>query len=103
MTIIQSMLGGSIAIAVTAASTTAFARPDSRSMSCQQTQDLLKRNGPTVLTTGASTYDRFVSRYGNACASNEVPSASYIQAKDTPSCSVYRCEPYNSLTDRRNR
>ncbi|RWO18229.1 hypothetical protein, partial [Mesorhizobium sp.] len=60
-------------IALTSAAVTlaftilAQARPDTRAMTCQQTQALIQSQGSAVLTTGPNTYALYVRRYSNAC------------------------------------
>ncbi|TIO88480.1 MAG: hypothetical protein E5Y00_05125, partial [Mesorhizobium sp.] len=45
----------------------ADARPDTRAMTCGETQALIQRRHAAVLTTGPNTYDRFVRQFGNEC------------------------------------
>ena len=84
--------------AVTLAFTTlAQARPDTRTMTCQQTQALIQSHGSVVLTTGPNTYDRYVRQFGNECDWPEIPMSAYIPARDGH-CPVYRCEePVNNF------
>lgn len=70
----------------------AQARPDSRSMTCQQAQAMIGQSGAVVMSTGTHTYDRYV-RSGMQCFSTgEMAVRSYIATSDNPSCVVYRCE-----------
>lgn len=69
----------------------AFARPDTRTMTCEQTRELIQSRGAVVLTTGRNTYDRYVRQYGNQCDWPEVPLISYVQTRDGH-CPVYRCQ-----------
>lgn len=85
------------AVALMLSVQTAYARPDTRAMSCQQTRNLIERNGAIVLSTGTYTYDRYVSPRGYFCASNEVPNLVAVPTRDTPDCTVYRCEPFEPL------
>lgn len=64
-----------IGTALFAATSTAYARPDTRSMSCEETQHLIQSHHSAVLTTGRNTYDRYVRQYGNECDWPEVPVA----------------------------
>ncbi|TIV64396.1 MAG: hypothetical protein E5V89_29790, partial [Mesorhizobium sp.] len=43
----------------------ADARPDTRTMTCTETQALIQGRHAAVLTTGPNTYDRFVRQFGN--------------------------------------
>ena len=68
------------------------ARPDTRTMTCAQAQDLVKRSGAIVLSTGQYTYSRFVAdrRY---CGHYEILRPSYAPTRDTAQCPVaYYCE-----------
>ncbi|MEW6630453.1 MAG: hypothetical protein AB1440_06250 [Pseudomonadota bacterium] len=69
----------------------AQARPDTRAMTCSETQALIQSRHAVVLTTGPDTYDRYVRQYGNECDSPEVPMPASVPARDGP-CSVYRCD-----------
>ncbi|WP_348527605.1 hypothetical protein [Mesorhizobium sp.] len=77
----------------------AQARPDTRAMTCAQTQALIKSDHAVVLTTGPDTYDRFVRQFGNECDWPEVPISTTVPAKDGE-CRVYRCEEPVDLPDR---
>ncbi|CAH2407605.1 hypothetical protein [Mesorhizobium ventifaucium] len=67
------------------------ARPDARTMTCEQTQFLIQSRRAVVLTTGRNTYDRYVRQFGNECDWPEVPVASYVRTLDGQ-CRVHRCE-----------
>ncbi|TPJ53884.1 hypothetical protein FJ471_26695 [Mesorhizobium sp. B2-7-1] len=69
----------------------ADARPDTRKMTCTQTQALIQSRHAVVLTTGANTYERYVRQFGNECDAPFVPMVDYVQASDGR-CMVYRCE-----------
>jgi hypothetical protein len=74
----------------------ALARPDTRAMTCAQTQELILRTGAIVLTTGRHTYDRYVAAYGH-CARPYVPTLTYVRTLDTSYCPVYNCQYYQPL------
>jgi hypothetical protein len=74
-----------------AATTATYARPDTRTMTCEQTQALIQSQRSAVLTTGRNTYDRYVRQYGNECDWPEVPTAASVPTRDGQ-CRVYRCE-----------
>ncbi|ESW78260.1 hypothetical protein X773_21095 [Mesorhizobium sp. LSJC285A00] len=79
-----------IGTALFAATSTAYARPDTRSMTCEETQRLIQSHHSAVLTTGRNTYDRYVSQYGNGCDWPEVPVAASVPTRDRQ-CRVYWC------------
>ena len=81
---------------VIAATNFANARPDTRKMTCAQTQALIQSQHAAVLSTGPNTYDRFVRQYGNECDAPAVPKARYVPASDGQ-CRVYRCEEASPL------
>jgi hypothetical protein len=81
-------IAGAMLFATTA---TAHARPDTRTMSCDQTQFLIQSHRSAVLTTGRNTYDRYVRHYGNECDWPEVPTVAFVPTRDGQ-CLVYRCE-----------
>ncbi|MCV3209227.1 hypothetical protein OHD62_23870 [Mesorhizobium sp. YC-39] len=74
-----------------AATSMAYARPDTRTMTCEQTQLLIQSRHAAVLTTGPNTYDRYVRQFGNECDWPEVPIASYVRTRDGQ-CLVHRCQ-----------
>ncbi|PBC09546.1 hypothetical protein [Mesorhizobium sp. WSM3859] len=67
------------------------ARPDTRTMSCQQLQQLIQSNRAVVLTTGPNTYDRYVRQFGNECDWPRVPMSAYVPTRDDR-CPVYKCD-----------
>ncbi|WP_417671520.1 hypothetical protein [Roseibium sp.] len=72
-------------------STPADARPDLRKMTCVQAQNMVRRNGSVVFTTGTHTYSLFVSslRY---CDPGELLYTQFGPTKDNPRCPVaYEC------------
>ncbi|TIU37229.1 MAG: hypothetical protein E5W26_21965 [Mesorhizobium sp.] len=82
-----------------AAAGLAEARPDTRTMSCDQLRQLLQSRHAVVLTTGPNTYDRYVRQFGNECDWPEVPMSAYVPTRDG-SCPVYRCEePVTNFPD----
>ncbi|RWO35007.1 MAG: hypothetical protein EOS10_01605 [Mesorhizobium sp.] len=83
--------------AVTLAFTTlAQARPDTRAMTCQQTQALIQSHGSAVLTTGPNTYALYVRKYSNACDGSLIPAVGFVPTLDGQ-CLVHRCgEPLST-------
>ncbi len=67
------------------------ARPDTRTMTCDQVHRLLDSRGAVVMTTGTHTYDRFIGG-GGQCFRPEEPTMTSVRAKDTRNCPVYKCE-----------
>jgi hypothetical protein len=84
---------GIAAVLATASVSVALARPDTRQMTCSQTQRLIVNSGAIVLTTGAHTYDRYVAaeRY---CSYPEVPTQTWVRTRDHPQCPVFNCQYY---------
>lgn len=70
---------------------TAFARPDTRAMTCEQTQRLIARSGAVVLTTGRFTYDRYVANI-SYCATPYFTAWVSVRTKDNPECPVLNCQ-----------
>lgn len=66
-------------------------RPDARTMTCQETRQVIERNGGAVLTTGRHTYDRYVNHSGQCVWQGEIARPAYIETRDSPSCQVNRC------------
>lgn len=80
-----------LVLALCAVATTAHARPDTRSMSCAQAQDLVKREGAIVLSTGQMTYSRFVAHRGH-CNHYETTRAQFAPTRDSNECFAgYKC------------
>lgn len=70
----------------------AQARPDLRTMTCAQAQQMVLRNGAVVFTTGPYTFSRYVAdrRY---CSRNETIVPQYGPTRDNPKCFVgYECQ-----------
>lgn len=82
-----------LAVAATAlaAPTPANARPDTRSMTCQQAVATIKHYKSIVLSTGQYTYDRYVSQQG-FCGPTQQTLLSVAPTIDNPRCRIgYRC------------
>ncbi|SDR38992.1 hypothetical protein [Pseudovibrio sp. Tun.PSC04-5.I4] len=78
---------------ILATTITAQARPDTRTMTCQQTQTLVQKSGGIVLSTGVRTYDRFVSSL-RFCQPPERLKSRWVPTKDQKKCFIgYSCEP----------
>lgn len=79
-------------------STAAFPRPSTLSMTCRQAQSLVASKGAVVMTTGAHTYNQFVT-HQSYCMTAEWGYAATAPTKDMPSCQLgYTCstEPRGS-------
>lgn len=87
------------ALVSVAAITTADARPNTTSMSCNQARNLVKSKGAIVLSTGRHTYARFV-RNGLFCAAAEYPVWKYARTRDRKQCLVgYVCSANVTIDD----
>ncbi len=78
----------------------ADARPDVRTMTCEQAKALVRQSGSVVMTTGKYTYDRFVA--GRAyCERPYVNRRAWIATKGTKKCQIgFRCVPRPSRSNR---
>jgi hypothetical protein len=81
-----TLIAGMIACAASAA----YARPDTRAMTCAAAQALIRNRHAAVLTTGPDTYDRFVRQFGTECDWPEVPLSIPVPTRDGE-CRLYRC------------
>lgn len=86
------LLMAALAVSPLIAAPVQAARPDLRQMSCAQAQELVRRSGAIVMTTGRYTYDRFVSQQ-RYCDRWETIVPMLSPTRDNPQCLVgYRCE-----------
>lgn len=69
----------------------AEARPDTRSMTCQQLLGLLQNQGAVVMNTGTHTYKRFVYHRGY-CDFGETVQTAWVDASDGE-CRLRECRP----------
>ncbi|WP_269583932.1 hypothetical protein [Roseibium sp. Sym1] len=68
------------------------ARPDTRKMTCEQAQDLVRKNGSLVMTTGPTTFDRFVADARYCMPQTRQVRAKFAPTSNNPDCAVgYRC------------
>lgn len=71
----------------------AFARPDTRSLTCAEAQDLVRRAGAITLSTGPNTYTRFVADQG-FCVRMEIVQPEYVPTRDAGQCFIgFQCVP----------
>lgn len=90
-TTFRSTLGALGVLLLVPAIAVAQTRPDVRQMSCPQVQEMIAASGAVVLTTGAHTYDRYVST-GLQCSMGESLAREYITTGDGDRCLVYKCQ-----------
>ncbi|WP_068082463.1 hypothetical protein [Polycladidibacter stylochi] len=77
----------------------ANARPETRKMSCEKTQRLVKNKGAIVLSTGGAAFDRYVSQH-RYCQFDEMLKSAYVPTQDKKKCFIgYTCAPAD-LPDR---
>ncbi|MFZ1814268.1 MAG: hypothetical protein WBO55_05575 [Rhizobiaceae bacterium] len=80
------------ALAVFTAATAAHARPDTRTMSCNQAVGFIQQNRSVVMTTGPHTYERIVAGHGY-CGPTAQPTPMTAPTYDNPRCRIgYRCK-----------
>ncbi|TGQ08691.1 MULTISPECIES: hypothetical protein [unclassified Mesorhizobium] len=87
-TLLTALTTAAILLAATGLSE---ARPDTRTMSCQQLQQLVQSKRSVVLTTGPNTYERYVRQFGNECDWPQVPMSAYVPTRDGR-CPIYKCD-----------
>ncbi|WP_434053604.1 MAG: hypothetical protein RDA78_01475 [Roseibium sp.] len=104
MTYARSFSSGWGAVAVAAATLMASvsgayaqARPDTRQLTCAQAQALVKQRGSVVMTTGPTTFDKFVAT-SNYCS----PDAKMLRPKFAPTKDNNKCAVGNQCFRSRN-
>ncbi len=81
----------------TLVTTASSAREDTRTMTCAEAQDLVRRSGAIVLNTGAFTYSQFVAPRA-VCPSRNVLRQQFAPTSDNPHCPVgYHCIESNPV------
>ncbi len=68
----------------------ATARPETRSLTCREAQDLVKKNGAVTLSTGPNTYDRFVAS-SRQCGIQGRAANTFVPTRDDPNCRLQTC------------
>ncbi|WP_422374747.1 hypothetical protein [Roseibium sp.] len=67
-------------------------RPDTRQMTCAQAQALVKQRGSVVMTTGATTFERFIADASYCRPITNQVRANFAPTRDDPKCAVgFRC------------
>lgn len=79
------IVGGGFLALVTGAQ--AQGMPNSLSMSCNQARALVERSGAVVMATGATEFDRYVSRR-SFCARDQELRSSFVRTADNPQCYI---------------
>ena len=64
--------------------------PMTPTMTCAQARGLVAAHGAIVLSTGRTTYDRFVAHEG-FCQRDEWAAPAWVPTRDTPQCPVAVC------------
>ena len=85
---ISVMLAASFLLAFLPGVQAQSARPDTRKMTCAQAQALVKKRGSVVMTTGPSTFEKFISdaRY---CVPRTISVRPvFAPTRDNPQCAV---------------
>lgn len=86
---VTALLGGGALLIATMQMTFAQAgRPDTRQMTCPAAQALVRQRGTIVLTTGPSTFDRFVSDARFCEPQSRSVRVKYAPTRDNPECPV---------------
>jgi len=63
-------------------------RPDTRRMTCSQAQELVKKSGSIVMSTGPSTFEKFVAKASYCQPRTNQMRANFAPTKDNPKCAV---------------
>lgn len=88
----RHILIATLALAGVTSATAAQARPDLRTMTCQQAQNMVRQHGAVVFTTGQYTYSMFVSNL-SYCDRGQMLFTQFGPTRDTPKCPVaYECK-----------
>ena len=63
-------------------------RPDTRQLTCAQAQSLVKQRGSVVMTTGPTTFDKFISNVSYCLPDSNMMRPKFAPTKDNPKCPV---------------
>jgi len=76
----------------------AHARPDSRSMTCDQARKLVKKKGAVVMNTGPNTYDRYVYSRQYCVSIQQFLIRATVPTRDNKQCRIgYLCQQESPL------
>jgi hypothetical protein len=91
-----SLMRPSVVVIACLLSTAAFAkRPYAPQLSCDALKEIVESRGAAVISTGPSTYDRFVHG-GQYCERTQVTEPAWIPSADQDDCFVgYTCREFN--------
>ena len=84
------MLTGALALILgdVAAAVAQAGRPDTRQLTCAQAQSLVKQRGSVVMTTGPTTFDRFIANVSYCLPESNMMRPKYAPTRDNPKCPV---------------
>ena len=85
-------------LCVSAGATLAQSRPSTPQLTCEAARGVVQSRGAAVLSTGGSTFDRFV-RDQSFCFHGQVLKATFVPTVNNSQCLVgFRCfDPSNNL------
>ncbi|MCK7614141.1 hypothetical protein [Roseibium sediminicola] len=63
-------------------------RPDTRRLTCNEAQQLVQKSGSIVMTTGPSTFEKFVANASYCLPQSNQVRANFAPTKDNPECAV---------------
>jgi quinolinate synthase len=80
------------AMMIAALTVPANARPDPRTMTCEQAQAMVRQSGRIVMTTGANTFAQIVASSGMCTVSSA--RSQIVSTRDNPRCQIgFVCRP----------
>ena len=82
------LIAGVTLVASVSAAYAQAGRPDTRQMTCAQAQALVKQRGSVVMTTGPTTFDKFVATSNYCSPDAKMLRPKYAQTKDNKQCAV---------------
>ena len=100
----KMIVGAMCALAVMTGEASAISRYTSTSLTCDQVQQRIGRDGAAIMRYQSARnpslprYGRYVANR-SFCKDDEVLDSEYIRARDTESCPVNSCKPYDPDDD----
>ncbi len=79
---------GSTVILLQPSPLSAQARPDTRTMTCEQAKARVKAQGGLVMTTGQNTYQRFVATHQFCFSPTDVTQPAFAPTRDNARCDI---------------